>query len=194
MQKTLRAYLMPYRDYLWFAVTLVVADRIWKWGISGEDSLTSSVMWLGMDVTAFFQVLMQDIAQQADMILHLFRTDITYDALYTLGLPNGRSLQIVWGCTPVKQWFIWLCLMLIALPRSWHKGWYIPLGGLLLYELNIVRIVFLVLVIIPHPDWFALWHGYILKYLFYGIMFLLWLLWVRLIGRYLQNRTSRISE
>ena len=69
-----------------------------------------------------------------------------------------------------------------------HKIWYIPVTAFLIYVFNILRIALITCIIADHPDWFDLMHTYIMKYVFYGFMFLLWVLFVEVI------RTRRKSR
>lgn len=39
---------------------------------------------------------------------------------------------------------------------------------------NLLRIASITLIIEHHPEWFEVMHGWVLKYLFYGIMFIGW--------------------
>jgi exosortase/archaeosortase family protein len=55
--------------------------------------------------------------------------------------------------------------------------WYIPLGLVLVYLFNIFRISSIAAVIEQHPDWFKFTHEYFFKYLFYGLIFGMWVLW-----------------
>ncbi len=183
----------PYYDYLIFAVTLLVANGLWKWSVQGDDDLGATVTCLGIDCTMFFEGQMRFIAHRVFQYVSFFVSGVSYDGWYSIGLPSGRTMQVVWGCTPIKQIFIWLCLLASARPQSWYKIGYALLGGSLFYGLNIIRITLLTLITNAHFEWFEVFHFYVFKYLFYGVIFLMWLLWVRLIGKYLQNHNSHIS-
>jgi hypothetical protein len=45
-----------------------------------------------------------------------------------------------------------------------------------------------------HPDWFELLHDYIFKYIFYGMLFLLWLWWSNHAAKWLQDGQSPIGR
>lgn len=82
------------------------------------------------------------------------------------------------GCTGLKQAFIWFWLIFTVRGAWVHKLWYIPLGWLVCYAFNILRIAAIALLIEHHPDWFYIIHEWIFKYLFYLILFGLWVLFV----------------
>jgi len=91
---------------------------------------------------------------------------------------SGSGTAIIWGCTGLKQSFIWLCLILTVRGGGWHKLWYIPVGWLCCYAFNILRIFLIALFVEFHPDWFPLLHDYIFKYAFYAMLFGLWVIFV----------------
>ena len=172
------------RDLLIFAVTLVIADYFWKWTVSGDDG-TGLVTWFGLNISAPFQWMAAEVTDAVFWIVSLFRDSLHQVGDYALRFDNGVGTRIVWSCTPIKQCFIWLAL--IATTRTvahkgWHKLWVIPVGWLLLYGINILRISAITLLIEFHPERFHVLHDYVFKYLFYGIMFALWWLYVVLLA------------
>ena len=100
---------------------------------------------------------------------------------------TGTGTRIVWGCTGLKQSFIWIVIMLIARGQRKHKLWFIPLGLVCAYLFNILRITLIAIAIEQHPDWFHLLHDYIFKYLFYGMLFCLWVWWTNRITSHPNN-------
>lgn len=185
--------LRPYQDVICFAVAMLLANQVWKWMIDGDEG-TDRVTWLGLDVTALFDYLAAQTADSVYALVALCRDSIDrVDAVTLRFLTTGTGSHIVWSCTPVKQLFIWLMVMLATpmatygLPamtrrETWlawcvRLGWILA-GALLLYGFNILRISIITLFIEYHPQWFKLLHTYIFKYLFYGFMFLLWVVYV----------------
>ena len=51
------------------------------------------------------------------------------------------------------------------------------MGLIFVYLFNLFRIVFITAVIDKHPEQFDFWHEYVMKYAFYGMIFLLWVVW-----------------
>lgn len=196
MPKRLFDILYPYRDVLMFVLTLFVADGLWKLTVSGDETGVGMVLWLGMDVTALFDAFAQHTADCVFRLVSLVRDTAWQADATTIRFTSGSGTTIAWSCTPLKQAFIWLCLMLTTLPASldcangawrhqlwdarlWqHKAAFVLLGWLLAYGFNILRIFIIALVIEHHPELFALLHNYILKYAFYALLFLLWLLFI----------------
>ena len=73
---------------------------------------------------------------------------------------------------------------MLATAGDWKsKTWFIPFGWLCIFAFNILRIVAITMFIEYHPDWFNVLHKYIFKYLFYGMMFMLWVWYVERIRK-----------
>ena len=173
----LKYSLAPYTDIIIFMVTLLVANYFWKFTVTGDEQDTV-VTWLGLNITAPFEWMARNITAAVYWIICLFRDTAYMVGDYVIRFESGSGTRIVWSCTPLKQCFIWLCLLLTTRGGWKHKIWFIPLGWFLLYGFNILRISCISLFIEFHPEWFHTLHDYIFKYLFYGFMFLLWVWFV----------------
>ncbi len=92
---------------------------------------------------------------------------------------NSRDrMGVTAGCSGLKQYFQFLVLMILY-PGPWKKKlWFIPLGLFIIYVINVTRIVTLFLVVIRNIDLFNAVHDWILRPLFFIIIFLLWVWWV----------------
>ena len=181
----------PYRDVLIFMVTLLVANYAWKWTMVGDEN-GDCVTWLGLDVTAPFEFMACHIASVVYWLVSLFRDNVYMTDAHTIHFESGTGTTIIWGCTALKQSFIWLCLILTVphtsnithhtskmCNRLWlHKLWFIPFGWVCCYLFNILRIFLIALFTEHHPEWFHLLHDYIFKYIFYAMLFGLWVWFV----------------
>ena len=184
----LQSQLRPYRDVIVFVVTLLVANYFWKWTMNGDEH-GEQVTWFGLDVTAPFEFMACHIASVVYGLLSLFRDTVYMADEHTIRFASGVGTTIIWGCSGLKQSFIWLCLILTVRPIfkssnsqilkfSIAKLLYILLGWLCCYVFNILRIFLIALLIEHHPDWFEVLHNYIFKYLFYAMLFGLWVIFV----------------
>ena len=180
----------PYKDVIIFMVTLLVANYAWKWTMVGDEN-GDSVTWLGLDITAPFEFMACHIASAVYWLVSLVRDNAYMTDAHTIRFTHGTGTTVIWGCTALKQSFIWLCLILTVQPtaiinhksqmcnRLWlHKLWFIPLGWVCCYVFNILRIFLIALLIEHHPEWFHMLHDYLFKYLFYAMLFGLWVWFV----------------
>jgi len=144
----------------------------------GGDENGDLVTWFGLDITAPFEFMACHIASAVYGLISLFRDTVTMTDEHTIHFASGTGTTIIWGCSGLKQAFIWLCLMLTVKGGWKHKTWFIPMGWVVCYAFNILRIFLIAMAIEHHPDWFHPLHDYLFKYLFYGIMFLMWVWFV----------------
>lgn len=180
----------PYRDVIIFMVTLLVANLVWKWAMKGdEDGVV--VTCFGRDVTAVFEWMACHITRVVYALVSFVRDTASMPDPHTIRFASGSGTVIIWGCTGLKQAFIWFCLITTVLPANANanakanadsnaiaKLWFIPLGWLACYIFNILRLFIITLSIEYHPEWFPILHDYIFKYLFYGMLFGLWVIFV----------------
>lgn len=174
--KKIKVLFVPYIDVLLFMVCLLVAHFFWKWTIVADEH-GGPVYWFGWNISYPFDYMCRHVAKVVYKLVGLTRDTLCFVAPDTLRYINGNSVKIVWSCTALKQSFIWLIIMLFARGHQWYKLWFIPLGWLCIYGFNIMRIYVIVLVIEHYPQMFDLLHAYVFKYLFYGMMFMLWVWW-----------------
>lgn len=178
----IRQKIEPYIDVLLFVVCLIGAHFFWKFTVDA-DEMGGPVFWFGMNISAPFDYLSRHIAHATYDFIHSFRDTIHFYEPYTLRYDSGSAMRIVWSCTGLKQSFIWLVIMLAA-RGSWKKKlWFIPLGWLCIYSFNLIRIFIISIIMEFHPEYFHFLHSYLFKYLFYGMLFLLWVWWVEKISK-----------
>ena len=173
----IRLRLQPYRDIIIFVVTLLVANYFWKFTMVGDES-GECVTWFGLDVTAAFDFMARYVAWTVYWLTSLFRDSVYLIGEHTIRFASGNGTSIVWGCSGLKQMFIWTCLILTVSGGWKQKTWYIPIGWICCHAFNCLRIFVLALLIEHHAEWFHLLHDNLFKYLFYLFLFILWVIFV----------------
>ena len=168
-----------------FVITLLIANYAWKWTFTGDEN-GDMVTWLGIDVTAPFEFMACHIARVVYEMVSVFRDTVYMVGEHTIRFETGTGTTIIWGCTGIKQSFIWMCLILTVRAlqpelrtKTWlHKLWFIPVGWVCCYAFNILRIFLIALFMESHPEWFHLLHDHIFKYAFYAMLFGLWVIFL----------------
>ena len=171
--------LAPYRGVIRFAVVLMISNLLWKYNVMGDESYTlnSTVTLWGMNISAPFDWMAGHVAYVSSLILHFFGSNAVLEPLNLLRYQNGHSIQIIWACSGLKQAYIFFCILAFSRGSWVKKLWYIPLGLIVVYLFNIFRIAFIVGYVEYHPNSFEFLHLYLFKYLFYGLIFGMWVLW-----------------
>lgn len=164
-----------YQGIVLFLIVMFASNFFWKITVTGdENSLYAS--FLGIDLSVIFAGMCYHLASVVHTLLDWLGVN-TYLYETSIYHPNGEGVRIVWGCNGIKQSFIFTMIMTFAHGPLKHKLWFIPLGLFCVYLINIARLLFLTYIIRDYPHTFEFWHSGITKYLFYGLIFLIWMFW-----------------
>jgi len=173
----IKTFIKQYKGILLFFVAMFAANIFWKLCVHGDENSDYVLIFNKIDVSVIYNFASRHVAKMTYLCIHLFDKSLLLINDIRLTYPNGHSIFIIWGCTGIKQMFIFLCIMLCA-SGSWkNKLWFIPLGLVLCYLINIGRISAITMIIKHHPELFKLMHLYIFKYLYYFLIFLIWVAW-----------------
>jgi exosortase/archaeosortase family protein len=177
------AFFKPYKGVLLFLFLLFFFHFSWKIAIDGD--IEGDIMYLfGKDVTpGWFHSACRWLTAAATWFIRLFpdtQNLVVKDTI--MYFPNGGiRISIIWGCTGIKQMFIFAGIMLFYRGPFLKKLWYIPMGCVILSIYNVIRIGLTVILTNGHPERFESLHDGIMRYIYYGIVFLLWVIWEELI-------------
>jgi len=174
----------------------VIKEKAWRWlgvgEINRENKDSRHISFLNKDVTTFFVPWAEKTAVASFWVVdvicmqHLFLTDyvvisngekMVSRTLLSYDKSNGSAINIIWGCTGVKQLYIFFFVILFSRGIWWKRFIYFLAGCLALLLFNVIRISSVVLFAELYPGSFDLLHNCVFKYLFYGLIFLLWVLW-----------------
>ncbi|MBQ7387769.1 MAG: exosortase/archaeosortase family protein [Paludibacteraceae bacterium] len=174
----IKLQLSQYQDIIRFVVCIVFCHLFWKLTLTyNETDLTSyDIRWFGLDISAPFIALTKHVAYATYLFLSLFEPNIVLENTRIV-FQNNQAMNIVWACSGLKQMVIFSFVIICSRGDWRHKLWFIPLGLLACHVYNILRIAFLGWIVEYHQEQFDFYHEYITKYLFYGIIFLLWVCW-----------------
>ncbi len=160
-----------------FMAILFAANFVWKLSISGDESDEQVFLFNHWDISASFNFMTAHIAHMVRSVILFFNIPIHWHCDIDVCFSNHHRVIVVWGCTAIKQSFIFLCIMLFT-PGPWkHKLWYIPFGLFLVYLFNIFRITMIAFSVENYREYFNILHEGVFKYLFYGFIFLIWVFW-----------------
>ena len=170
--------LSPYWGIVYFIVLLLSTHFLWKLVVDG-DLHSQQIAIFGKDLTEQFHFLSTFTARIVHWFVCLFPN--TGDFLINdtrLYFQNpGFIINIIWGCTAVKQLYIFIVIMAFYKGPWKKKLWYIPVGCVILWAYNIIRIAAICYLVIDHPEKFDFYHEGLFRYIYYGLMFLLWVVW-----------------
>lgn len=176
--KTKWSELQDRQGIILFVIVLVATHLFWKFTVTGEIT-GDKIMFLDyINLSPVFNFMSHHLAVAVNTVMHALGFD-THLSGTTVCHDNGTGCGIVWGCTGLKQGFIFAMTILFARGRLQYKIPYIILGLAAVYLFNVLRLTILVWLVHDHVGYFDLVHGYLLKYLFYIIIFAMWAVWDR---------------
>jgi len=165
-----------YKGIALFLICLLGSHFIWEFTVRGDEEEFAIVTFCGMDVNWVFDIAELWFANTTHQGLALLGID-TQLILTTVRFVNGHGCNIIAGCTAIKQFLMMTVILLCSRGRFVHKLWYCALSLVVMVGYNIIRLMVLTYVVRDHPEMFEFMHVHVMKYIFYGLMFLLWLLW-----------------
>ncbi|WP_370479852.1 exosortase family protein XrtF [Tamlana flava] len=100
---------------------------------------------------------------------------------------NGRYLaRVIEGCNAVSIIILFLSFIMAFSGKFKTTFFYILSGSVLIYSVNLLRIVFLTLGLYHYPKYEDVLHTVVFPAIIYGMVFLLWIFWV--------NRFSKLNK
>jgi exosortase/archaeosortase family protein len=187
--KQLITLLKPYKGILYFMVLLFFFHFLWK--ISVDGYMEGDQMYLfGKDVTpAWFHTANLWLTSAIAWFVQLLpgTQDLIKEPAALFFPGGGIKIGIIWGCTGIKQMFIFSGIILFYLGPFLKKLWYIPLGCLILTVYNVIRIGLIVVFTRGHAERFDSLHDGIFRYIYYTIIFLMWVYWEEVIVKKYRN-------
>ncbi|MDT0293992.1 exosortase family protein XrtF [Mesonia ostreae] len=111
-----------------------------------------------------------------DVVITPHPTDLSMKFI----LNNDYVARIVEGCNAISVMILFVAFI-IAFHSSFKKTFLFGLAGAtLIYGLNIIRVALLCIGIHEYPEYAPFLHDIIFPGFIYGLVFLLWMLWVRM--------------
>ena len=90
-------------------------------------------------------------------------------------------LVIIEGCNAVSVMILFVAFLIAFRGKLKSYLWFVPLGILVLYLANLIRIYLIGMIRLYYPDYTQLAHDFVFPGVIYGTTFLLWVIWVKFI-------------
>ena len=179
-------FFMPLKGILFFLFLLFLFHFSWKIAIYGdmpdENLFGENKMYLfGKDITpSWIHSSCQIFTRIVAWFIQLFpNTQNLLIGATKLKFPTEGNIwiEIIWGCLGFKQMTIYGGIILFYWGPFLKKLWYIPMGWTILTIYNVIRVATTVWLTDGNPKIFDSLHDGILRYIYYTIVFLLWVVW-----------------
>ncbi len=137
-----------------------------------------------------------EITREVSFILEQFYTDISFTsyagfAISDIYFQDDVILRIVEGCNGASTMILFAAFV-VAFSGNWKKAiWFIPTGLVVIHLANVFRIFILGLVAMHQPQWSDFFHQYFFPAAIYGTIFLLWVVWVKMVFNQQKQKPSQ---
>jgi exosortase family protein XrtF len=122
--------------------------------------------------------LINHLVDATSMILNFIGFD-TFQYADAVGIDGTHGVLIGAPCNGLELFALFTGFIIIFPGKISNKLVYIPIGVLIIHFLNILRLVGLAVVVLYYPDSLDFNHKYTFTIIIYGIVFLMWMMWVK---------------
>ncbi len=124
------------------------------------------------------------VARQSATLLEAFgyETAMEFNSLRKgmfITIENSYAVNIVEGCNAVSVIILFVSFVISFAEKFKKTFLFLLAGAVLIYVVNILRIALLAIALYEFPDYQEVLHSVIFPGVIYGMVFILWIVWVR---------------
>lgn len=174
----MKKYLVRYKPFLLFLVVFLGSYMLLTFGYN---------YFLNCFGEGKVDLITRIVAKHTQMVLALF-----YDAIHVDEAINGPfykvyfqdfyTIRIVEGCNGVSVMILFVSFVLSFTASLKKTVVFILIGLILIHLLNVLRIVFLTILLYHYPEHLHVLHAVLFPIIIYGFVFILWFIWVKKIA------------
>ena len=176
----MKKYFIQYKPFLIFLfsffLTYIILTAIYqKYLNSFDENQTDSITSI--------------VGKNTEQVLLLFVADSSVEQ--SIGNPYMKLFfkqkyvaRIVEGCNAVSVIILFISFVIAFSGKIIQTALFVFGGSLLIYILNVIRIAALSALIFYYPEHKSVLHEVLFPLYIYGVVFILWLIWVRNFSKY----------
>jgi len=176
----LKKYLVQFKPFLIFIGTFfsvyIILTLIYKvylnsYSLNDVDGITAFV-------AGNVQQLMLSFNADIDIIKSF--SSSCFEVWYN----NKYTIRIIEGCNAVSIFILFTSFVIAFSGKLKTTLLFIFFGILFIYVLNIIRIALLTVLLFNYPEKEHFLHGVLFPLVIYGLVFVLWIIWVNKFSKY----------
>jgi exosortase family protein XrtF len=176
----LKKYFIRYKPFLVFlgtfflvyiVLTLLYQGYLDSFGENKIDSITKMVAGNTEGLLRLFDADTKVVLDESNLFYKLF-----YQQKYLA--------RIIEGCNAISVVILFISFVIAFSGKLKATLFFVFGGSVLIYVLNIVRIVFLTILMFRFPEQEPFLHGVVFPLFIYGVVFILWVIWVNKFSKY----------
>jgi len=179
----LKKYFIRYKPFLLFLskffLTFIILTVLYQIFLSSfEDNKIDSATKL--------------VAKNTEQLLGLFHADVTTEensaqTFIKLIYNNRYVARMIEGCNAISVIILFVAFVVSFSGKLKPTLLFIFGGSVVIYILNVMRIALLTMLMYYFPKHESLLHGVLFPLFIYGVVFILWVIWVRKFSLYAKN-------
>lgn len=129
------------------------------------------------------------VGHNVDRLMRLFNCDIKI--FKSVGNPylevwynQKYTLRVIEGCNAVSVLILFVSFIVAFSGKFKTTLFFILFGILFIYLLNVIRIALLTILLFHFPEKEHILHGVLFPLIIYGLVFILWIVWVNKFSKY----------
>ncbi|WP_396151063.1 exosortase family protein XrtF [Flavobacterium sp.] len=172
----MKKYLNQYKPFLSFLLkfflSYIVLTLLYQFYLNSFDSASLEIDSITEIVSAQTQKTIELFNYNSHLEPHPKQNS---NMLFVEGKKVARVVE---GCNAISVIILFISFV-IAFKGNWKKTvLFILVGSLLIYVLNVIRIALIAIALYHYPEQEHLLHGVVFPLFIYGVVFLLWVIWV----------------
>ena len=176
----MRKYLVQFKPFLIFISTFFAAyillTVIYKFYLNSFEAT---------EVDGITNV----VGHNVDQLMRLFNCDISifksaFDPYLEVWYNQKYTLRIVEGCNAVSVFILFVSFVIAFSGKFKTTLLFILLGIFIIYVFNVIRIALLTILLFHFPEHEHILHGVLFPLIIYGMVFILWVIWVNKFSKY----------
>lgn len=176
---------LKYRTVLKFLITFlgsyIIFSAVYNWYLHSFSATTY--------YPDFFTHL---VAQQSRAVIAAFGYDVVVTPALNfpsmdLFLNENFVARIIEGCNSISIIILFVSFMLAFFGKVKSTLFYILAGTVIIYVMNVLRIVVLSIGIYKLPQYAHFLHQVVFPLIIYGTVFILWILWIRIYSKQMRE-------
>lgn len=110
--------------------------------------------------------------------------ELSYEPSFVVNLFGQSVIRIVEGCNGISVIILFVSFIVAFSGSLKNTLLFIFGGSLIIYVLNVLRIAVLTVLLYSFPEYIHLLHGVLFPLIIYGVVFVLWIIWVNKFSGY----------
>ena len=177
MKALFKKYKSVIRFVVLFLGTYLVLTMVYSYYLSASNSSIYYPDYITNLVAKQSSALIKEFGYEAEVIPHETETSMKL-------IVNQQYLaRIVEGCNAISIIILFIAFIISFAEKLKKTLLFIGAGIVLIYSVNVLRISILAIALYKYPQYSETLHGVIFPAIIYGMVFLLWMIWVRMLPK-----------